>query len=184
MPSPTHTCFGLSPRQHATIHMAFTCSLSLSPPPTSYNRPALWQPCYNLVQMFLCPLFSLLYLVSSVCTWSHCSGAAVPVPNSPLKKRKIWIACYYLFTVNKDMRTQSKNANVGFQSLWAKGLVEGWVSDKFEARSWDGDMIWERLGIQKGMANYSRHGMCKWNSKTWSRKALKEGYVCWNKAYY
>jgi len=57
-----------------TIHAAFTCSLLLSPPPTSYNRPALQQPCYNLVQMFLCPLFSLLYLVSSVCTWSHSRG--------------------------------------------------------------------------------------------------------------
>jgi len=56
------------------IHVAFTCSLSLSPPPTSYNGPALWQPCYNLVQMFLCPLFSLLYLVSSVFTWSHSRG--------------------------------------------------------------------------------------------------------------
>ena len=55
------------------IHTAFTCSLSLSPPPTSYNRPALQQPCYNLVQMFLCRLFNL-YLVSSVCTGSHSRG--------------------------------------------------------------------------------------------------------------
>ena len=75
MPSPTHTCFGLT--YHQDCMQQYTWPLhapSSSPPPTSYNRPALQQSCYNLVQMFLCPLFSLLYLISSVCTWSHSRG--------------------------------------------------------------------------------------------------------------
>jgi hypothetical protein len=49
--------------------------LPLTLPSTNFIQQAsTTATMHNLVQMFLCPLFSLLYLVSSVCTWSHSRG--------------------------------------------------------------------------------------------------------------
>ena len=43
----------------------------------------------------------IIGICNSLSPCIYCSGAVVPVPNSPLKKKRIWIAYYDLFIVNE-----------------------------------------------------------------------------------